>query len=173
MDSKEYSITRKCKRCGNIDVFPLSKREAAFDLYNRYSLWYSECSNCNSTQCASLGRSYVYLDESLLREWAYSEALRVNEQDEEVILGDETISDVNALFDLLDDHSVLFTKKKIIIEALCVVLHDYLTGDGLEVSNTLAARVRAELIKRKPMVVDSEDWIMDYVKQAAFPYLGL
>jgi hypothetical protein len=167
----EYFVERTCKACRSIFKFSITKREAAFALWTTPDIWNLKCFHCGSTEIYSLGASSVELDKELLFEWAFDESLYVDEQDEEVILGNEKYVDI--LLDLIDNHSLPTRKRNIIIEAFCVVLHDYLTGDGQEVDENVAERVKQELVKRKQMVIESKEWIMGYIKEAVFPQLGL
>ncbi|MBO9701371.1 MAG: hypothetical protein J7604_14270 [Sporocytophaga sp.] len=49
----EYKIDRTCKDCKNIDSFPLTKLEAAFDLFDHQKIWNADCSKCGSKNCQS------------------------------------------------------------------------------------------------------------------------
>ena len=100
-----------------------------------------------------------------------NDSLEISEQDEEIILAEAKYLDL--LLRLLDSPSTLDRKRKVIIEALCVLLYDNtIQDDILEVNDELAGKVRNELIKRRKVVIESKDWIMDYVKEVVFPQLG-
>ena len=171
-DETEFLLERKCADCGNIDTFRLTKREAAFSLYNFSEKWNFTCSRCGSKSCASLGGYYVELNKALLLEWAFDNSLSVDQQDEEIILAEAKYLDV--LLDLLDNHKILPKKRKIIIAALSVMLYDNTLQEDIEdVNEELAEIVKAQLVKRRQDVIDSQDWIGGYVKEVVFPLIGL
>lgn len=176
MNCSPYNITRTCKNCKNEDIIYLTKREAAFELYNSNAIWNFPCSKCNSTECCSISKSLINLDKYLLLEWAKDVELHLMPQDEELFLAEERY--INLLLDIIDNYEILPNKKKLIIEALCIIIYDNssIANDGDEITQErqlLMDKVVKALIQRKQMVIESTDNIRDYVKEVVFPYLSI
>ncbi len=83
-----YLAKRCCKDCGNVDVFPLTKMEAAFWLYDTQKMWDTPCTKYSSTNCASTRHPSVTIDQKLLDIWGNDPKLYFLSQDEELIIGE-------------------------------------------------------------------------------------
>lgn len=174
----KYHLIRTCK-CGNTDEIELTKREAAFDLYDSKEIWNSKCSKCGGTKCVSTGLNKPDFDKELILEWGNNSDLYFMEQDEDLMLAEEKYIDV--ILDIVDNHKILAEKRNILIEALCVLIHDNskelidedLNSEESDSRTKIADRVANELKTRKELVLLAENWIMDYIKEKAFPRIGL
>ena len=173
----EFKLTRICKDCNNVDTFKLSKKEAAFELYDSKAITNMPCSSCGSLNCDHLGRYHSKIDKELLDIWGQDINLYFLEQDEEIYLADDEY--FNLLLEAIDNSKYLKSKIDILTEAICVLLYDY-TANKEEYSNkeneereNIASKIRPELIKRKEKIKDSQNVIMDYIKKVVFPQIGL
>lgn len=156
----------------------LSDREAAFVELSRWrEFWDLACSACGSKKCASVGMPALTLTASLLDEWGQDPALSVNEQDEEIILADPQY--LPLILRGMESPSYLDSKKRVLLEALCVMLYDAINEDDeyTEEENksrrAVAEKVRPELLKRTYLLLRPEQWIGSYVREVIFPYLGI
>lgn len=173
-----YTQTRTCSDCNHEDTRELTEREAAFvELQNWCEYWETPCSQCGSRKCESVGIQEVSLTESLLDEWGKNTNLSVNEQDEEIILGNPQYMDL--LLRGIESENYLVCKKRVLLEALCVILYDAIVKDE-EYSDEenlqrlkVAEKVKPELIKRKSLLLHPDQWICDYIKAVIFPYLQI
>jgi len=171
-----YYITRTCQNCGNKDDIYLTKKQKAFELYNFNKVWNQECTVCKSTECYSVGGFPIELDKELLLEWALDSSLHINPQDDEIILAEERYIDM--MIDVLDNYDISEIKKRILVEALCIIIYDSIIGrdEDIEIlhkNEALIERVAAELIKRQPVVLAAGRYISDYIKQIVYPRIGL
>ena len=99
------------------------------------------------------------------------------DQDEELILADFEYLPV--LLDAIDDSSYMKFKIDILIEAVCVMLYDHTSGaeeysdsENIE-RERIAQQIRQELIKGKQVVIDSQAYMSDYVKEGVYPQIGI
>ena len=159
----KYSLIKTCK-CGNDYEVSLTKKEAAFDLYNK-TIWNSRCSKCGSTECLSIGLDKPDFDKELMLEWGNNHDLHFSEQDEDLMLADE--KNIDLILDIIDNHSILNEKRNILIEALCVIIYDNPSN------NRVTNNVIKELKQRKEMVLLAECSILNYIKKEVFPKIGL
>jgi hypothetical protein len=165
-----YQYSRHCTKCGWSEERALGKRDAAFQLVPSRG---EPCPNC-SAHSWSGGLEQPNLTPELLTEWATDATLYLMDQDEELLLANEAY--VETLLSVLDKGVALPQKHGIIIEALCIIVFD-----NLNPQNTLpsaereqtAQRVVAELVKRKPMVLEHRHAVMDYVQKVVFPKLDI
>jgi len=175
----KHALIKICK-CGNRDAVGLTKREAAFDLYEDCKeIWDTKCSKCGSKKWYSSQVTKPDYDKELMLEWGNNLDLFFMEQDEGLMLAEEKYIDL--ILDTIDNHKILDHKRTILVEALCVLIYDNsgeLLGKEInlkEVENRskIASRVAKELKARKKIVLLAEDWIMDYIKERVFPILGI
>ncbi|QHI37363.1 hypothetical protein IMCC3317_27420 [Kordia antarctica] len=174
----KYKLIKICK-CGNRDEIRFTKREAAFDLYDTKEVWDSKCSKCGEKKWLSSQVTKPEFDKELMLEWGNNIDLFFEEQDEELMLAEE--KNIDLILDIIDNHKILDHKRIILVEVLCVLIYDN-SGELIdkeiklkEVENRskMAARVANELKSRKKLVLLAESWIMDYIKERAFPKIGL
>lgn len=107
-------------------------------------------------------------------EWASDASLYLMSQDEELVLANEEY--LETMLNILDNEQGLPHKRGIIIEAMCVMVYDNVNT----INNTpspertrRAERVLNELTKRKPLVVEYKNMVMDYVQKVVFPRLDI
>ena len=173
----DYRLTRVCKDCGNTDYFNLTKTEAAFKLYDWARFFYSPCANCGSTTCQSLSNPLVPIDQEILDMWGNDRELRFLDQDEELMLAE--FEYLPMLLNAIDDSSYMGAKIDILIEAICILLYDNTSGseeysDSENVDRERIARqIRQELIKRKQIIIESQAYMRDYVKEVVYPQIGI
>ncbi|KAF2513878.1 hypothetical protein [Flavobacterium foetidum] len=173
----KYQLTRTCKDYQNKDVFELTKIECAFSLYNFKEIWNKECSNCFSTACYSLSKSFVAVDQEILDLWGNNEKLHLDEQDEEIILAE--MDYLPLLLSSVHENKYLKRKTEILLEALCVLLYDNtvaseeFTREENKEREKNATLIRLELIRLKDQIKASEKYMMDYIKEVAFPQIGI
>lgn len=173
-----YTQTRTCSECGHEMTRELSEREAAFvELQMWREFWDITCSACGSKECASVVNQTVTLTPSLMDEWGRDPNLSVNEQDEEIILGEPQY--LHLILRGIESQFYLESKKRVLLEALCVILYDAIVEDDeyTEEENkqrqAVAEKVKPELTKRKDLLLHPEQWIGSYIKAVIFPYLGI
>lgn len=173
----EYQLSRTCKDCGNIDTFPLTKVEAAFELYNSNEIWNLHCSKCASTECQSTYQNKPDIDRELLDLWGNDPTLFFMEQDEDLIIAD--IDNLHLILEVLDEKKYSKKKNSILIQSLCALLYDYTISpeEYSEKENEdrrkSAAKITPELIKRKTEILECDEDIMDYIKVEIYPQIGL
>ena len=174
----EHKVIKICK-CGNRDEVEITKREAAFDLYDTKEFWDSKCSKCGSKKWFSSQVTKPAVDKELLLEWGNNTDLFFEEQDEEFILAEEKYIDL--ILDILDNHSIFEANRNMLVIALCLIIcgnsaestAKKLTSEEVENRSKIVASVAKELKARKKLVLLAEDWIMDSIKEEVFPILGL
>lgn len=161
----------------HVDSIGLTKIEAAFGLYDSNKVWKTPCSNCGSINCESLGRRYPALDRELLDMWGNDLELFLTEQDQELLLAEYDY--LPMLLDALDESKYLQSKLDVLVEAICILLYDNTVSpeEYSEKQNkereSIAVKVRPELIKRKDKILAAEDAVMDYIKEVVYPQIGL
>lgn len=163
----KYDYTRVCK-CGKTELIEVEKRDATFGLKER-EIFKLKCSKCGSSEFSSLSQPQAEFDKELLLEWGNNPEFLFMEQDEDLILADE--SNIELILDVLDNHKVLEQKRKVLIGALCVIIYDNVESKNGNAD--LVNRVADILIKRKKEVLIANDWIMDYIKVLVFPIIGI
>jgi len=160
-----FEQTRTCGECGNEETRELEKIKAAFVQHNR---WDSPCGNCGNEQFSSLSLPMPNLDDEIMEVWAQDADLHLLEQDEDLILAaDENLPLLKA-FVVRDD--VLIDKRSIMLSALCVLIHD---GDSN--GNGEASDGAVEFLNNNRHLFEEigEDAIFDYIKEVAYPLVGL
>lgn len=162
---EDYSIYTECTPCGNRAHFPLTKKEAAFDLYDRH-LFKKPCHQCGAAVNAySMDKPAI--DKELLDIWGQDEELYFLSQDEDLILADKTLLDI--LLQAIDEEKYLESKMHTMIYALLVLLRDlYRDKSQQEVYET----VLQEALKRKA-IIEKYRMGKDYITKVAYPLLGL
>ncbi len=155
----------------------LTKIEAAFELYDSSKFWKTPCSNCNSINCESLGHSYPPLDKELLDIWGNDPELFLMEQDQELLLAEYDYFPM--LLKAIDESKYLKSKINVLIEAVCILLYDntiapeeYSEKENRE-RESIAEKVRPELIKRKDKIIEAGDSVMKYIQKIVYPQIGV
>ena len=113
------------------------------------------------------------LDKELITEWSQNEELYVEQQDEELILGSGQY--FGLIVETLDSPSTLLDKKYVLLYALCILVYDNTVEDGPGWKPDISLKNRAinELNKRKNLLIQAGDWIMDYVQKVVYPQLDI
>ena len=169
---EKYEVDRKCTDCGfEVKAF-LTKREAAFQLFDTRTLFGPTCQKCGGNQ-SSDGFTLPTLDKELISEWIQNKDLHFLSQDEELILG--TGEYFGLIIEALDSPQILVNKKYILLYALCIMVYDNTIEDGMdwEPDDSLKRRAIEELNKRKGLLIEAGDWIMDYVQRVVYPQLDV
>ena len=173
----EYKLSRGCKECENVDLFGLTKIEAAFELYDSSQIWKTPCSKCGSVNCKFLGHDHPKLDQELLDIWGNSPELFLMSQDEELFLAE--IDYLPMTLKAIDESKYLKRKIEVLVESVCVLLYDnsaspeeYTDNENKE-REKAATLVRTELIKRKDKIIEAREAVMDYIKEIVFPQIGI
>jgi hypothetical protein len=167
---KTYKIERTCTICGHADKLLVTKREAAFELFDIEKALGRKCKDCSST---SFTTAYERpdLDFDLLKEWATNSDLSLMPQDEELLLADEQYLDM--ILKVLDTVSIPDHKRNLLMDALCVIVYDNTIADNSQPNDQLKERVIEELNKRQDKLQLADNWIMDYIKDVVYPQLDL
>ena len=173
----EYNLKRTCANCKNVDLFPVSKMEATFELYNSSEIWKTKCTKCGSEKAYSLQHATPKLDKEILDIWGNDPKLFLMIQDEEVFLAEYDYFPM--LLEAIDESRYLKSKIDVLVESICVLLYDYTVApeEYSEKENkereSIAEKIRPELIKRKNRIVNAGDTIMDYIKEVVYPQIGI
>lgn len=172
-----YTYEKKCEECGNVDIYPLSKIETAFN--HELNSKFPSCTNCGSNKYISSYRSFPKLDKELLDLWGVDSNLYFFEQDEEIMLAE--IENLPLLLEAIDNPNYLDQKIGVLAETLCVILYDNsfpdededFTEDELDERSKIVAEVLPQLIIRKELLEKHRNSIMDYIQEVAFPQIGI
>lgn len=163
-----YKIQRTCTICGLAQPIFVTKREAAFELFDMHKIHRQNC-----TKCLSTSFSTVYekpdLDFDLLKEWATNPDLYLMKQDEELLLADKRYLDM--ILEILDTMPLPDHKRNLLMDALCVIVYDNSNNKNPQQDEQLKKRVITELNKRQDKLKLADNWIMDYIKRVVYPQL--
>ena len=166
--NETYKIERTCTVCDQTEELIVSKRDAAFELFDVNKALRQACKNCSSTSFA-----IIYprpdLDFDLLKEWATNSDLYLMPQDEELLLADEQYLDM--ILQVLDTVPISDHKRDLLMDALCVIVYDNTTEDNSQPNDQLKERVIEELNERQDKLKLADKWIMDYIKDVVYPQL--
>lgn len=172
-----YHLQRTCAACKNVDLFPVSKMEAAFELYSSKGIWNTKCTKCNSLKCSSLQHAHPKLDQEILDIWGNDPKLFLMVQDEEIFLAEYDYFPM--LLKAIDESTYLKSKIDVLVESICVLLYDYTVAseEYSEKENqereSIAKKIRPELIKRKNRIIDSGDIVREYIQKVVYPQIGI
>lgn len=166
--NETYAIERTCTVCGHTEKLTVTKREAAFELFDIRNALGQECKKCSST---SFTTSYQRpdLDLDLLKEWATNPDLYLMPQDEELLLAEEQYLEM--ILHVLDTVSIPDHKRDLLMDALCVIVYDNTNDDNSQADELLKQRVIKELNKRQDKLKLADNWIADYIKEVVYPQL--
>lgn len=166
--NETYKVERTCTVCGHTEQLIVTKREAAFELFDVDKALGQGCKNCSSTTFTT---SYQRpdLDLDLLKEWATNSDLCLMPQDEELLLADE--QHVDMILEVLDTISIPNHKRNLLMDALCVIVYDNTNKDNSQRDEQLKRRVIKELNKRQDKLKLADSWIMDDIKDVVYPQL--
>ena len=166
--NETYKIERTCTVCGQREELIVTKREAAFELFDINKVLAQTCKRCSST---SFTTAYQRpdLDFDLLKEWATNSDLYLMPQDEELLLADEQY--VSMILQVLDTISIPDHKRDLLMDALCVIVYDNTSNDNSQRDEQLKKKVIEELNKRQDKLKLADNWIMDYIKDVVYPQL--
>jgi len=165
-----YKIERTCNKCGESSILNVTKREAAFELFDTSKAFAQACNKCSSTNFTTAYQR-PNLDFDLLKEWATDLNLYLMEQDEELLLAEEQYLDI--ILEVLDTVQILDHKRDLLMDALCVIVYDNTNADNSQRDEQLKKRVIKELNARQDKLKLADDWIMDYIKDVVYPQLDL
>ncbi|KFC33549.1 hypothetical protein [Elizabethkingia anophelis] len=174
---KDYRIERTCRNCNYIDIFPLSKEEAAFGLYNAKQIWETSCSECGSSDAKFTSLIGPKIDESLIELWGRNPDYVFYEQDEEILIAGE--DNYKIILRFIDEKKFSDKKMTILICSLCILLYDNIgnekdyTIEENKRKKTIVKSLLRELRIRKSVVYSVEENLAGYVKQTVFPLLDL
>ncbi|WP_400190243.1 hypothetical protein [Hymenobacter sp. B81] len=148
----------------------MTKREAAFELFDINGALGQKCKNCSSI---SFTTAYQRpdLDFDLLKEWVTNSDLYLMPQDEELLLAEEQYVDM--ILEVLDTMLIPDHKRDLLMDALCVIVYDNTNEDNFQGDERLKQRVIKELNKRLDRLKLADNWIADYIKKVVYPQLDL
>lgn len=168
-----YHLTRTCADCSNQNIFEFSKTDMAFELYDLDAVAATPCSACGSTLCRSISTHKPEIDKDLLDLWGDYPSLQFSKQGEEMLLSD--VYDFHLLLAAIDADQYLPRKTRILLAAICILIHDHVTG--IIRTDSGRARITAEAIKalteRNIMVLQAADAMLPHVRAVVFPLIGL
>lgn len=174
----KHDIERTCKDCENVDLIPLTRIEAVFELYDSGVIWETPCSNCGSTNCKRFGYLRPALDRELLDMWGNDLKLFFVDQDQELVLSKYDYFPM--LLEAIDEERYPKTKIDILIGAVCILLYDNTVSSEEEYSKKenneredIAEKVRPELIKRKNRIIEAGDSIRGDIQEVVYPQIGI
>ena len=177
LNLKDYKVERVCRNCDYTDVFPLSKEEAAFGLYNARQIWETPCSECGSSDAKVTSLIGPKIDESLLKLWGENQDYTFDEQDEEIILAEA--NNYRIILRFIDEKKLSDKKMTILICSLCILLYDSIgynkryTQEENKERKALIENLLPELRNRKTVVYAVKNNLAEYIKHAIFPLLDL
>lgn len=168
---EDYQIERECTHCGFEAKALLTKREAAFRLFDTHELFGSACPRCGGKDFSG-SASLPMLDKELISEWTQNENLNFS-QDEELILGNGEY--FNLIIEALNNPQTLLHKKYVLLDALCIIVFDETVDrdDGWKPDINLKQLAIKELNARKDLLIQAGDWIMGYVQKVVYPQLDI
>ncbi|MFK8297760.1 hypothetical protein ACI76O_04790 [Capnocytophaga cynodegmi] len=163
-----YNVTKTCQ-CGNKDSFPITKIEAAFELFDDKKFWEeTPCSKCGSTKTISVSHSIPKIDQELFTIWSENPNYYFMEQDEDLILAE--MDNLELLLESFDNQSFPIEKKYIVVNALCVLLYNNIKLPDEKYSkeekqNMIENKTKIlfELQKRKDEVLKYKDTVWSYI----------
>ncbi|CEN33478.1 hypothetical protein [Capnocytophaga cynodegmi] len=167
-NEKTYNVIKTCQ-CGNKDSFPITKIEAAFELFDDKRLWKeTPCSKCGSTKTISVSHSLPKIDQELFTIWSENPDYDFMEQDEDLILAE--MDNLDLLLGAFDNPSFPTEKKYVVVSALCVLLYDnrklpdgkHSKEEKQEVLEN-QSRILFELQKRKDEILKYKDAVWSYI----------
>ena len=137
--NKTYKIERTCTLCEHAEEIFVTKREAAFELFDIDKALGQTCKKCSS---ASFTTAYERpdLDFGLLKEWATSLDLYLMPQDEELLLAEEQY--LNMILEVLDTMYLPDHKRNLLMDALCVIVYDNTKNDNSQRDEQLKKRIK-------------------------------
>lgn len=172
----EYKIKKQCAVCNNIDEYSVTLAELAFNHKDHYIAG-KLCTKCGSEKFSAITYDRFTINQELLDIWGQEPSYYFNPQDEDLILAEPYY--IPLFLNAIDNN--LYPKKKlgILVSALCILVYDHSGGDEeyTEVENEyrkeIINQVVPELQKRKQLIFDLQNEIMDYIKERVFPLIGL
>ena len=168
--SNLYSQYKVCSSCSHEDNREIPAEIAAFEELRK---WVVACPKCGSLETTISGVTIPAPTREIMAVWASDNSLSFYEQDEDICLAEE--DNIEIILEFLDSNTTLPTKKSILLATLCVLIHDNVPeDDDSEVDIDIANRVTRELKKRIKLFDELDtDLIMDYVKELAYPQIGV
>lgn len=176
----EYHIKRTCTNCHHVDLFPVTKIQARFELYDTRQIWTHPCSKCHSTKAHSLTHAHPPIDIELLDLWGNNPDWYFAPQDEDIILAEMDYFEM--ILKAIDDSAYLKIKIDVLVSSMCVLLYnntfpcgefDSFSKSEQEERSADAQIIRPELMKRKQRVYEAKYLIMDYIQAVVFPQIGI
>lgn len=172
--NNEYCFAT-CADCGFETKTTLSKIEAAFDLYDRNSIWNKPCEKCHSTNKKSVGYTKPNYDEEFLEQWFHNDSYRFLEQDEAVYIAE--MENLDWIISYLDRNDISNYKESVLAEALCVLVYDNYANEEEQSAKDKIIRkknlnhILPEVIKRKEIILKHKEYIFDYLFDVVEPFL--
>ena len=132
---------------------------------------------CGSDKAYSLQHAHPKLDKEILDIWGNDPKLFLMIQDEEIFLAEYDYFPM--LLKAIDESKYPKSKIDVLIEAICVLLYDntvapeeYSEKENRE-RESIAKKVRPELIKRKNRIIEAGDLVMEYIQEIVYPQIGI
>ncbi len=169
--SNLYSQYKICGSCGYEDQREVSAEIAAFEERRK---WNEACPKCGSLKVTASGEAIPEPTKELMEIWSKDDSLSFYEQDEDICLAEE--DNLELLLEFLDSNKTLPSKRSILLSTLCILVHDNVPEeeDDPDIKIELANKVAGELKKRMDLFVELDtSLIMDYIKELAYPRIGV
>ena len=109
--------------------------------------------------------------------WGNDLELSFLDQDEVIILAD--FKNLTMFLDAIDNSNYIEHKIDTLTESVCILLYSYTVApeEYYATENIMreqiAKQVRPELIKRKQIIIQSQAYVDDYIKEVIHPQLGI
>jgi len=170
--AEKYWQYRTCKSCGYEEQRENEKLITAFESTRK---WDSTCPNCGEKNVERSGWALPDLDGELLSVWGKDESLRLDQQDEDILLAEE--ANIDLLLHGVSSKELLPSKRSTLLAALCVLIYDHTPEDEEDNSHMnpdISSRVVAELKTRIHLFHELDtEYISEYIKEVAYPRLGI
>lgn len=168
--NENYQIERECNKCSHLQKINVSKREAAFELYDINKILGNVCKKCDGDKFTTKHPA-KNIDFALFKEWAINPELYFMDQDEELILADEEHLDL--ILYTLDNIKIHKHKQDLLMDALCIIVYDNSLPINKSGDFFLRDKVINEINSRLEKLNDANEWIMDYIKEIVYPQLNI
>lgn len=160
-----FEQTRTCSKCEKEETRQLKKIDAAFVQHNH---WNAPCGNCGSRDFSTLSLPMPNLDKDIMEAWIKNEDLNLLDQDEDIILASKENLELLKAYVVRDDAHL--DKRAMLLSALCVLIYDCNEEDDAQ---TLEDTITFLANNRHLFDEIGDDAIFDYVKEIAYPTIGL
>lgn len=118
----DAKFRRSCK-CGNVDFFSVSNREAAFGIIKK-DISSSHCSKCGNNRFNLLNPINFTINEDIIREWSLNEELCFDYYGYDDYIISNAFLPINLILNFIDDNNTLYIKKGVLISSVFIWLNE-------------------------------------------------